>query len=446
MGVQVYHWTALFIMAASIPYISAILRKRFIFYEGIYLFLAFFLVCHTARLFLNINEITLDLASATEIIKLLTIGTIGFIIGYEFFLCRIAAQILPIRNFFVADKYLMRFPIVLYFIGWLSRLIPWFVVKTLPPTFMFTKIMLYFNGWQLVKFLTVTSIYMALMIDAYIYFFNSESKIHILKKEKYLYRIIFFFTAEVIYGLLITGMKENILIPAMLMLMVYLKARKKIPFIHVTLTLAIFIVILMPFVSTFRDARRNYGYTDTAECVREAAENIFNKENFQEELIKAIKRISVPLEMSVISLELHEEGMEVKTYRDTADYLSRFVPRFLWPAKPIVDYNRIGKEMGVLGEDDYATSISPTFIGGLILNHGFHGVIIGMFVAGLIIRTYWEWLIVRTGGNLFSFMIYFLALYSWIRLDELTVILHANIALFLYIAVMVTLIKGKTKL
>ncbi len=444
LGEQVYYWTALFIMAAAIPYVSALLRKRFIFYEGIYLFLAFFLVCHIARLFLNIDEITLELSSATEIIKLLIIGTVSFIVGYEFFLCRLAAQGLPIRNFFVANEYLTKFPLTLYLTGWALRLMPRLVVRMFPPGSIISKIIESFNGWQIVIFLMITSIYMALMIDAYIYFCNLGSKVHIFKKEKYLYRIIFFFTAEIIYGLLITGMKENILIPIILMLVVYLKARKKIPFIYIMLITSIFVVLFMPFTGTFRKMRENYEYTSTAKCAIETVENVFNKENFQDELVKAVKRVSAPLEMSVVSLELYQEGVEIKTYKDAADYLSRFVPRFLWPTKPSVDYNRIGKEMGILSEEDYTTSISPTLIGGLILNYGFYGVFIGMFIAGLIIRTYWEWLVVRTDGNLFSFIVYFLALYSWIRLDEITIILHANIALFLYVFVIVTLMKRKT--
>ena len=60
-GVTAYYWGSLFFLVASIPYVIAFLAKKFILYEPLYLFLGAFLISHTACMFLNFDDIGLDL-------------------------------------------------------------------------------------------------------------------------------------------------------------------------------------------------------------------------------------------------------------------------------------------------------------------------------------------------------------------------------------------------
>ena len=63
-------------------------------------------------------------------------------------------------------------------------------------------------------------------------------------------------------------------------------------------------------------------------------------------------------------------GEIVNTFNNAFDYLARFVPRFLWPSKPSIDYNKIGRDLGLLHEGDYSTSIGITLLAGFIMGGG----------------------------------------------------------------------------
>jgi oligosaccharide repeat unit polymerase len=62
------------------------------------------------------------------------------------------------------------------------------------------------------------------------------------------------------------------------------------------------------------------------------------------------------------------------------------IPRTMWPAKPPV---RIGPFLGetIFGRDLNKTGVPPGFIGELYMNFGIIGVLIGMFLLGLLLKT-----------------------------------------------------------
>jgi hypothetical protein len=89
-----------------------------------------------------------------------------------------------------------------------------------------------------------------------------------------------------------------------------------------------------------------------------------------------------------------------------------FVPRFLWPGKPVEDLGlRFTK---LLGEKTNANS-SPTIPGDLyVLHHGLPGVLVGMFLVGLVA----QWLtnpvkLCPSKRNLFIYACMFFALANW---------------------------------
>jgi hypothetical protein len=89
-----------------------------------------------------------------------------------------------------------------------------------------------------------------------------------------------------------------------------------------------------------------------------------------------------------------------------------FVPRFLWPGKPIDSKGvRFAKMVGPRAQ----TSTAPTVPGDLyVLNHGIPGVLVGMFLIGLAV----QWLtnpVTRCPSkrNLFIYACVFFAATEW---------------------------------
>ena len=72
-------------------------------------------------------------------------------------------------------------------------------------------------------------------------------------------------------------------------------------------------------------------------------------------------------------------GQGLKTF-----FISLGPPRFLWPAKPLVNvgHNEFGRAYHILGQDDYTTSVGPGIAGDWYLNFGVPGVLFGLFSLG----------------------------------------------------------------
>lgn len=63
-----------------------------------------------------------------------------------------------------------------------------------------------------------------------------------------------------------------------------------------------------------------------------------------------------------------------------------FVPRFLWPDKPSRHiWNKFGRTYGIIGQDDYQTSVGVSFIAEGFMNYGYVGMYTVAFIMGLLI-------------------------------------------------------------
>lgn len=84
-------------------------------------------------------------------------------------------------------------------------------------------------------------------------------------------------------------------------------------------------------------------------------------------------------------------------------------PRFFWKNKPVsmnANGNDFGHRIGILSDNDLKTSVGPTFIGDWYLNFGLIGIIIGMFLMGIIFRSIYQYLIKQTSHSLSGVMFY----------------------------------------
>ena len=444
---EIYLWVSAFIILASLPYLWALQTRRFVPYAGIYLFLAGFIVTYIIYFFflppgqfVSFSQAEssavkkYDISILIFVIKSACLGIIAFIVGYTIGLGKKFAGMLPLKNFIVNDEDLARLPLKLYILWMIVKIPPFFNIL-MPTTFQF-----------IMNALGDTSINIALATDTYLYFSQKNSPIRYVKNrsKKYLFRVVIFLSGF-LFVCFYSGFSGPMMAPIVFIGLVYIRIKKKISFsliISMAVAAALFISFVVPFTKQFRKNR----YTENLnfeQSVDDAFKDMADSNTTY--LQKAsIGRLSNPLEMAIVCSSLALEGKKIIVYNDFIDFLSRFIPRFIWPDKPSVDYNMIGRELGVIGWWDYKTSISPTLLGGLILNGRIFGVIIGMFLVGILIRVYWDWLMVRSQDNFLSFIIYLILMYFWMGGNEdLVISLHSNIALLVYIYLFMGAIKRK---
>lgn len=432
-----YYWAAGLALAASIPYARAAISGRFTPYEGCYIFLASLLISFTAYLFLPLEKIDMNPASLNYAMKLAFGGALVFLIGYYTIFGMAIAQALPLRRFVIPDPLLSKIPLKLYFIGWLLRLIPRLselgisIFEKIGIFGLPMKLLNKMQGWEITNMLTSYGICTALMIDTYLCLsVSSHEPGSRASKVNAFTRLSIFLLIEIFYSFF-GGMAGNVMRPLVFVLLAYMKTKKRIPLVPVVLITIFFIFYVVPFMKTFRE---QYWYgTDAKTSINYAQGLLSDKNKLSDRQDETLKRLSNPLEMAVICYEIRKEKREISSYHHgLPEYFSRFVPRFLWPNKPSINYNEIGREIGLLDPNDYSTSIGLTFIGGLIMDSGTFGVIAGMFLLGILVRIMWHWFVIRSDGNMFAFAIYSIIIYRVIFPEDFYAILHSIIAFIIY--------------
>lgn len=127
-------------------------------------------------------------------------------------------------------------------------------------------------------------------------------------------------------------------------------------------------------------------------------------------------------------------------------------PRFLWENKPAsmnANGNNFGHEIGVLSDFDFKTSVGATLIGDWYLNFGLFGIIMGMFLMGVIFRAIYNYFIKNTELSLSGVMFYAViwvqiikGMEDWIAPVYVGILRSIIILLFIHFL----LVKNKTRL
>ncbi len=445
IGIAIFFWTkgamyepfyaaAGLMVVASVPYLYAIvIKKDFIAYEAIYFYLAGFIMNYTAVFYLPANEISYDPEILKSVMQISIIGVASFIIGYEVVFGKYIAKALPLKNFIYPEDKLPRLPLKLYIIGWAVRCF-----------FIFHLAENKYAGWQIMDVFMNVSIYTGLMVDFYLAFSKWPLNPGIARKKKmYLARAVIFLVGE-LARIFLAGFSGGQLVPLALILVTYMKVKKKIPIIPIITVIVFFALIVIPFTKTFR--AKSWQGAGFQESVNYAFDELSDKDKMYKRRVNSVTRISNPIDVTIACLKKIEEGRPVKTYKSLSDYFSQFIPRFIWPDRPTIDFNKIGKDLELLGPDDYNTSCGLTGLASFLSNGGTVGVIIGMFFVGLLMRIWWEWLIIRSGENLLSFLVYFLMIITWAtgEIDYL-ISFNATMAYIVYLYCLFGLINKKRR-
>lgn len=94
------------------------------------------------------------------------------------------------------------------------------------------------------------------------------------------------------------------------------------------------------------------------------------------------------------------------------------VPRLVWPAKPIAPDNgtEIGQQLGLLNAETDA-NVAITIVGDLFWHYGLLGVILGMFVLGLVTRSLYECFRSAAAKHWLLLLLYLSMLTAFARLE-----------------------------
>ncbi|MDP2704154.1 MAG: O-antigen polymerase [bacterium] len=89
-------------------------------------------------------------------------------------------------------------------------------------------------------------------------------------------------------------------------------------------------------------------------------------------------------------------------------FVSLGPPRFIWKEKPIISFqgNAFGREYGIIQAHDFNTNVGPTLVGDLYMNFGLLGILVGLFITGILCRLLFNFLIVLPRGSPGGVMIY----------------------------------------
>ncbi|MBN1914148.1 MAG: hypothetical protein JW788_07100 [Candidatus Omnitrophica bacterium] len=368
-----------------------------------------------------------------EVLKMLLAGMLFFCAGYYWPFSKLFSHRLPLKNFTISTNQLARLPIKLYLTVWILRCLAYTPLSCIIQPF---------AGWSIMNIFSITAVYASLMIDTYLYFSPGLS----LKKsyrKKILVRGLFFLTAELVYIFFILSMTGIMATVFLHVIVVYIKCRKKIPYV-IILFVFMSIFIVRPFLTAYRSY--HWFGKNIKTSFEYAVESISDKDIRDYNRAVTAKRFANPLYVAVLSWGLAEEGRRVETYKGVAGYIAKFIPRILWPDKPSVSYNRIGRDLGILGAGERVTSVGVPLLAGYVMMGGFEAICIGMFLTGILLKTYWEWLIIRSGDNFLCFVVYFTILFPWLMMGmEWGGILHANVSFLVYTYFLLKFIKKEKR-
>ena len=247
----------------------------------------------------------------------------------------------------------------------------------------------------------------------------------------FVFRLVF--ASECTWGL-ISGMKQDLLTPFINVAIVLSVVNKKLPTRWLAVPIAVLIVVY-PFSNSYKHFLQESGASVTSlggaleagkDAIRQATyinqspsewlATGWQESELRMDLLQAMA-LSINLESRTSYLKGEERWWMIPYYP--------FVPRFLWPSKPVLTMG--GRFSEALGAGAH-TSTAISYPGSLYLEAGVPGILLGMLTLGLVA----QWLTNRVRGPSDKFQVF---LYSSILIS----LINMEIDYFSY---WVTLIKA----
>ncbi len=191
--------------------------------------------------------------------------------------------------------------------------------------------------------------------------------------------------------LLSFGSKARFLELAGIPLIALWYSRRRFPWRAMAVLALVAVFVLFPVYNTYK----NYSLvTWEGWAVRETLEDVrgWDWEQYKDSSLHALMR-RLGMVMSVAAV-IRDVGHTVDYERGRTLVLgpiSVLIPRVLWPGKPVISLGgEFGQRFHLIHPLDDRTAIAPTLVGELYWNWGVPAVLLGMGVAGISLRWFYE--------------------------------------------------------
>jgi hypothetical protein len=240
----------------------------------------------------------------------------------------------------------------------------------------------------------------------------------------------------------VSGFRGLFILPIVVFFVSLYFARSRFPWRGFATFVVIAFTVILPVTSFYKTARQGEELP-IADSIRYTAERI-GEVDLGEYLLDTAQELGRRYGVTpIFAVVLEKTGSEVP-FQAGATYenmLVSFVPRLLWPDKPILaDYavNYLPWMYGILGEDDERTAVGFGFMGEAYVNFGTSGVIGLMLILGFLSRLLNDWLLARPHVNAIDAGI-FLPVFWVVANQESTLVVGlTGLAKFIVIVVGIT--------
>jgi hypothetical protein len=211
----------------------------------------------------------------------------------------------------------------------------------------------------------------------------------------------------------VQGFKGAVLFPLVYVLLIYSTIKTKIPIGSVVVPLAL-ILLIYPFEQAYRK-NLDEGYrsqVNTLDGQIQTLEQTFNDAflsfgaNTSDARSQSTETASARLSFLTYIRDVVNLPSPQMLEGDEKIWLAPIyplIPRFFWKDKPV--FNKGVRLSIILGRGD-RTSSAPTLIGDLFALDGYFGVVLGMFLVGIVLQLYmnWNWRTALTEKRLFIYI------------------------------------------
>ncbi len=245
------------------------------------------------------------------------------------------------------------------------------------------------------------------------------SRYAVVAKDKYYSRwALVLLLVETVRALLFDYLRLHFILPSVAFLLGYMLDDPRIDRIINFRLVPVYVVIVL-FVTFFTFFGSNRAYLSQGTSRFSELQNISEEEGIEDENTLFMRFSNFNQLTNVVEL-VQDDGF----YKgETLRYLGfAFIPRFLWPEKPLIQMGawfayKIGR--GYIDENGrYRNAINMTVSGEFYLNYGWPGLILGSMLFGFIISLFWSSINIwdekrNILATMFGFYLLFLGLFSF---------------------------------
>jgi hypothetical protein len=196
-----------------------------------------------------------------------------------------------------------------------------------------------------------------------------------------------FVPAACLIGLVTLSNKSLAMTLAGVPIMALWYGRRRIPWLFMVTLLLVLVFVVFPFYNTFRYTDARIAQTTRLEATADTIGR-WNSDHYLQQSLGAFKeRLAL---VNSVAIVIRDVGRWVPYAKgETLFYptVAFFVPRVLWPEKPMLTLGReFGRTFRVIPEADRKTFIAATVPGELYWNFDLPGIVFGMALWGIAMR------------------------------------------------------------